>query len=63
VYIQYAQGTDQWSGEIHIPTALLDSSNIDTLEKVGYLFTFCFANIINVISFRIQLGYGEHRKA
>ena len=38
VYIQYSQGTDPWSGEIHVPTALLDFKDVETLEKVCPLY-------------------------
>lgn len=42
-YIKYSdETTDRWAGEVHFPTALLNPSSIEALEKVCILLFYSF---------------------
>ena len=35
IYIKYSDSiSDKWAGEVHFPTALLDTESVEILEKV-----------------------------
>ena len=68
VYLKYQAGTeDRWSGEVHFPTALLDSESIQKLEAVSksvhdFAFGISF-EVEHYLFYYVTIEHGNYGKA